>query len=148
MISENKRIYGITQNTDTKDYIIVYCNGYCGKCGEEYTLHKWCKPCLINQFKSNLTNWSSNNEKIDNFIQEKQLTINDCDDTLIEWIPYNQFIDVEKTGKNDKISVIIYSAIWSNGLLRYYGTRKPNINVILKCFSDSQNIVEEFLNEV
>ena len=48
-------IYGISQNPDTKDYIIVLQDEYCEKCGEQYDdkLNEWCKPCLVNYLKSN-----------------------------------------------------------------------------------------------
>ena len=38
--------------------------------------------------KENFTYWTSENKKIDNFIQEMQLK---TDYYVIEWIPYNQF---------------------------------------------------------
>jgi hypothetical protein len=37
--------------------------------------------------KNNFKNWTSNNEDIDEFIQDKQLEINDYDDIVFEWIP-------------------------------------------------------------
>ncbi|CAB5396515.1 unnamed protein product [Rhizophagus irregularis] len=57
--------------------------------------------------------WTSGNEKIDNFIQERQLKItNNNDDIVLEWIPYNQFNEIMETGKNNLITV--YSAIWKD----------------------------------
>uniref|UniRef100_U9SIJ5 Uncharacterized protein n=1 Tax=Rhizophagus irregularis (strain DAOM 181602 / DAOM 197198 / MUCL 43194) TaxID=747089 RepID=U9SIJ5_RHIID len=84
--------------------------------------------------ENNFTNWTSGNEKIDNFIQKKQLKINWYDDIIIEWIPYNQFIDIKKIEKNIDNAVTIYSALWNNGSLHYdinqeELTRKPNTNV-------------------
>src|SRR5256885_12249006 len=51
------RSYGISQNPDTNDYIIVFQDGFCGKCGEKFTSvdYKWCKPCQINNLKENFT---------------------------------------------------------------------------------------------
>ena len=72
-------IYGISQNPDTKDYILVLQDGYyCEGCGEMYTeiWDKWCNPCQIKNLKENFKNWTSGNEKIDEFIQEKQLKVN------------------------------------------------------------------------
>ncbi|UZO06229.1 uncharacterized protein OCT59_026559 [Rhizophagus irregularis] len=58
-------IYGISQNPDTKDYIIIIQDEYCEKCCEEYTntFYKWCKPCQISNLKENFINWTSGNEK-------------------------------------------------------------------------------------
>ncbi|CAB5393848.1 unnamed protein product [Rhizophagus irregularis] len=147
------KIYGISQNPDTKDFVIVFqndCN--CKECGDIYTdiEVKWCKPCQINNMKQNLANWTSGNEKIDEFIQEIQLNI-EKDDIIIEWIPYNQFSDIKEIKKDDLASV--YSAIWKNGLLKYnYEERKykrnPNKNVTLMRFNNSQNIINDFLNEI
>ncbi len=58
-------------------------------------LFKWCKSCQINYFRKHFTSWTSENEKIDNFIKEKQLKINDPWDIVFEWIPYNQFFGIE-----------------------------------------------------
>jgi hypothetical protein len=51
-------LYGISQNPDTNDYILVQ-------------------------------NWASGNEKIDDFIQEKQLEVIKYNDIIFEWIPYS-----------------------------------------------------------
>ena len=85
-------IYGISQNPDTNDYILVQSNFI----------------------------WSSENEKIDNFIQEMQSKIKYYSDIVFEWIPYNQFNEIEETGENNSITA--YSAIWKDGPL-YYGKK-------------------------
>ena len=114
-------VYGISQNPDTSDYILVQ-NNYI---------------------------WRSGNEKIDDFIQERQLNINYYD-VVFEWIPYNQFYEIRETGKNGSITV--YSAIWRNGPLHYdydYDyTRDSNKEVALKCLDNLQNPVDSLINEV
>jgi hypothetical protein len=68
------------------------CREYrCNKCEEIYADidNKWCKPCQINYLKNNFTNWTSENEIIDDFIQRKQSRIDKYDDIILEWIPYN-----------------------------------------------------------
>jgi hypothetical protein len=94
----------------------------------------------------------SGNEKIDEFIQEKQLKIKNHNDVVFEWIPYNQFNEIKETGRNDLIT--IYSAIWKDGPLykkdeqdKYY-TRVPNKEVALKCLHNSTNQIEFVINEV
>ena len=156
-------MYGISQNPDTKDYIMIfeYEKGVnykirCEKCGKRYLKHKhanieWCEPCQINYFKRNFTTWTSGNENIDDFIQEMQLKINSYDSTVFEWISYNQFDNLKEKGKDDFATV--YSAIWKSGPLRYNENKKKlmresNEKVALKCLHDSQNITNEFLSEV
>ncbi|EXX64729.1 Ste11p [Rhizophagus irregularis DAOM 197198w] len=110
-------LYGISQNPDTGDYILI-----------------------LNQ--------TSGNVKIDDFIQEKQLEINDYDDIVFEWVPYNQFNKIEKTGKNGPVTA--YSAIWKDDLLhyQYYGyTRHSNNKIALKCFHNSQKSIDSLINE-
>ncbi|GBC11743.2 kinase-like domain-containing protein [Rhizophagus irregularis DAOM 181602=DAOM 197198] len=71
--SYNKfKIFGISQNPDIKDYILVLQNVYCDKCDKCFTdkYGIWCKSCQINDIEKNITNWTSGNEKIDNLIQE------------------------------------------------------------------------------
>ena len=125
---------------------------FCKKCGEVCTVdryYKWCKPCQIDNLKRNFTN--SENEKIDNFIQEMQLKINSQRDIVFEWIPYNQFSDIKEIGKGGFATV--YSAIWKDGPLKYDNDtetfeRSSNEKVALKFLHNSQNISNEFLNEV
>jgi hypothetical protein len=118
-------LYGISQNPDTNNYILV-------------------QSTFI---------WSSGNEKIDKFIQEKQLKIKDHNDIVFEWIPYNQFNEIKKTGRNNLITV--YSAVWKDGPLykkdMWYNisyTRDSNKKVALKCLHNSKNPVEFVINEV
>ncbi|CAB5338456.1 unnamed protein product [Rhizophagus irregularis] len=119
-------LYGISQNSDTGDYI------------------------LVQSYAINLANWISGNEKIDDFIQERQLKINYYDDIVLEWIPYNQFNEIKKTGKNGPITV--YSAIWKDGplykkdILSDY-TRDSNKKVALKCLHNSQESIDSLINE-
>jgi hypothetical protein len=82
-----------------------------------------------------------------------QLKINSYRSIIYEWIPYNQFVNIKKIGKDDKNVATIYLAIWKNGPLVYnkdeytYG-RNNYEKVTLKYLNDSQNMIDEFLNEV
>ncbi|GBC11583.2 kinase-like domain-containing protein [Rhizophagus irregularis DAOM 181602=DAOM 197198] len=152
-INNELKIYGISQNPYTKNYIISFPDGlYCNKCVKKFLDddYKWCRSCQLNTLEKNFTNWTSGNEKIDSLIQEKQLEINSYyDTTIIEWISYDQFDDIKELGK-DEFSTI-YSAIWKDGPLKYdinerEYSRKQNKKVNLKLYN-SQN-TNEFLNEV
>jgi hypothetical protein len=145
-------MYGISQHSDIKDYIIVLQDGiYCEKCGNQYTSlnYKWCKQCQINNLKQNFECWTSGSKVIDNYIQEMQLKINRYDDIIIEWIPYSQFKEISKGD-----SIKIYSAMWMNGLLKYKIEKQkyeriPNTKVTLLMYiHNSQNNTNELLNEV
>jgi hypothetical protein len=115
--TDNKKFllfYGISQNPDTNDYILVF-------------------------------NWISGNEKIDNFIQKIQLGYSN---TLFEWIPYCQFDEIKEIGKGGFSTV--YSAIWKDGPLYFNDrvNRDANKKVALKSLNNSQNFIDELLNEV
>ncbi|CAB5329688.1 unnamed protein product [Rhizophagus irregularis] len=96
-------------------------------------------------------NWTSGNDKIDNFIQEMQLKPNHSD-IVFEWIPYNQLYDIKETGKDSFMTV--YSAIWKDGPLYYnyrnkdHYIRNSNIKVALKCLHNSHNPIDSLMNEV
>ena len=90
-------------------------------------------------------------KKFNKLIQVMKLQINSKKDIIFEWIPYNQFDNIEEINKGDFATV--YSAIWKDGPLCYDddGTeysRKSDKKVALKCLHNSQNISNEFLNEV
>jgi hypothetical protein len=127
----------------------------CKKCGEIYknkyeAKYEWCISCQINNLKNNFTNWISDNEVIDNLIQEMQLEINELDDIIFEWIPYDQFNDIKEIGEEgfDKV----YSAIWKDGPLNYdkfeneYTRNQQNTKVTLKVYN-LQNIINEFFTD-
>ncbi|EXX74678.1 Mkk2p [Rhizophagus irregularis DAOM 197198w] len=149
--SNELEIYGISQNSDTKNYILVLQNVYCDKCGKVFT-DKWCEPCQINELlENNLMKLTSKNEKIVNLIRKMQSKIKSYNDIVFEWIPYNQFDEIKEIGKGG--FAIVYSAMWKDGPLHYNTeehnyTRNQNKVVALKCLYNSQNITSELLNEV
>src|SRR5204862_148404 len=117
------KIYGISQNPYTKDYIMVLQDVY-----------------------------YSGNKKIDKLIHEMHLKINNRSDIVFEWIPYNQFDNIEEISKGDFAT--IQSATWKNGPLWYYDIyygkyiRTSDKKVSLKWLHNSQNISNEILDEV
>ncbi|POG60245.1 kinase-like domain-containing protein [Rhizophagus irregularis DAOM 181602=DAOM 197198] len=114
--------YGISQNPDTKDYILVL----------------------------NDIIWISGNKKIDDFIQEMQSNIKEYGDIVFEWIPYCQLDKINEINKND--STTVYSAIWKDGPLYFNCnnlkyTRDSCKEVALKCLHNSQDLIEFVINE-
>ncbi|GES82301.1 kinase-like domain-containing protein [Rhizophagus clarus] len=131
--TDKKKVYGISKNPDTKEYLMVFRNCFC----DDY---KWCEPCKIDDF----ANWTSGNEKIDNYIQEMQLKIESDVSKMVKWIPYNQFKNITEISKSNSASM--HSAIWLNVLLKYK-RKKANKEVTLKCLYNSQNMITELLTE-
>jgi hypothetical protein len=112
--------------------------------------YKWCKTCQINYLRKNFTNWTSKNEKIDNFIRKRQLKISVPSNIVFEWISYDQFSNIEEVEEDEFPTV--YSAKWKNGPLYWNKYRKKylrllNSKVFLKYLYNLQDI-DEFLNEV
>ncbi|GES95305.1 kinase-like domain-containing protein [Rhizophagus clarus] len=151
--NKDNKNYGISQDPDTKVYILVFTHNYfvyyCEKCGNKYkNSDEWCNQCQVDQLKSNFTNWTSGNIKLDDFIQNTQLKI-DRNDVIFEWIPYSEFIDIKQMGDN-----CYAEAIWKDGPLYYDKYEKKYIRnsaykkVVLRFLYDSQNISDEFLNMV
>ncbi|GBB92298.1 hypothetical protein RclHR1_00020001 [Rhizophagus clarus] len=147
-------MYGISQNPNTNDYLMIFNNKYfmkyCVLCGEIYSNlnNMLCDPCLVEELESDFINWSGN-EKIDNLIQER---LSECIfGPVFEWIPYNQFNEIKEINNNDH--AIIYSARWKDGPLyldvddKEYG-RIPDTKVVLKYLHDSQNNTDPFLNKI
>ncbi|UZO08929.1 uncharacterized protein OCT59_029172 [Rhizophagus irregularis] len=102
----------------------------------------------------NFANWTSGNEIIDNFIQEKQLNYDSTyangvyKKAVFEWIPYNELININEIGKN-----CFATAIWKEGPLFYFKSENEWAKisyevVILKFLYDLQNITDELINKV
>ncbi|UZO16559.1 uncharacterized protein OCT59_007944 [Rhizophagus irregularis] len=152
--SDKFYIYGISQNPDTNDYFMIfndeYLQSYCVTCGNSYDYHRLCNPCLIKDFKLNFIN-RSGNEKVDNFIQGR-LSKSILDPVYIfEWIPYNQFNEIKEINKDECFA--FYSAEWKDGPVYFDMNYKKHLRmsdakVVLKYLHDSQNTIDQFLNEV
>ncbi|CAB4412388.1 unnamed protein product [Rhizophagus irregularis] len=141
------KVYGISQNPDTKDYILIA--GHCEKCGQ-YKYGKLCKLCQINYVEKNFTDCANENEKIDNLIQKIQSKNHSHDGIVFEWIPYNQFNNIKEMVVYDFTK--IYLAVWENGPSyhnskdKYIRNKNRNKKVKLKSLCNLQNITDEFLN--
>ena len=126
----------------------------CQECGQPNTGYKWCRPCNIKHWKADFPNWTSGNSEIDKFIQKSQLEVTNGPKEILEWIPYEQFIDVEYLAEGGFGKV--YKAKWTKGSidLKIMGggvrewKRQSNEVVVLKSLNNSQNITPDFLQEI
>ncbi|EXX74255.1 kinase-like domain-containing protein [Rhizophagus irregularis DAOM 181602=DAOM 197198] len=101
----------------------------------------------MNRLKNDFADWTSGNEKIDDFIKKMQLKLNEYGDMIFEWIPYNKFIDVKEIENS-----VFATAIWKDGPLYYSKIRRnykreSDEKILLKYLYNSQNINHAFLNE-
>ncbi|PKY17680.1 kinase-like protein [Rhizophagus irregularis] len=128
--------------------------GY-GRCIECNLLFKdknlWCKYCHSKRFQDNFSKWDSGDETINDIIRKTQLNAEKtCQ--VIEWIPYDDFENIEHFARGGFSRV--YRANWIHGqiLSRNYRDhdyiRNKNMLVALKELNNSSNINDNFLNEL
>ncbi|RIB19058.1 kinase-like domain-containing protein [Gigaspora rosea] len=116
--NDEHKVYGITQNISTNNYMLVFeefglkrCkeHGICKLCEIYNTSPAWCQTC---DPKSVLHGWTSGNEDVDNCIKSFQRRGSRYDE-IIEWIPYEDLDDVEVIGEGG--FSVVYSAKWKKG---------------------------------
>ncbi|RIB22746.1 hypothetical protein C2G38_2033338 [Gigaspora rosea] len=132
--SEEYRIHGITQSTETSQYMLIIdfynnkrklVNGICEQCKRYNTSPAWCYLCD----PPKVVQETSGDKKIDNCIKEFQLKAT-AFENVIEWIPFNKLENIKMIGKGG------------------FGTcRKKSFEVALKKLPGSQTNSSEFLNE-
>jgi hypothetical protein len=126
--------------------------GDCSDCKRQRTAVAWCKNCDIAFLKENFNNWTSGSFMIDLFIRHTQLNANESMDYL-EWIDFDQLDLIENINKRGAFSSI-YSAVWMEGPrwnldeVAELWTRNGPTKVILKRLNNSQNMSQEFVNQV
>lgn len=130
------------------------------KCGKSFTCKncksirysdKYCEICIRDHLKTLFGRWTSGNEKVDKFIQDCQL-ISSLPRNIMEWIPYDQFEDIEYMTEGG--FSVIYKATWIRGCINDWNEEKKefvrfhNQKVILKCLLNSGNPNQKFFEEV
>ncbi|GBB88498.1 hypothetical protein RclHR1_15000002 [Rhizophagus clarus] len=138
-INETIKYYGITQDPQTKNYMMILSN----KC-------KKCKfKCNAIYFQQNFENWTSNNKYIDGFIQDTQLSAHYGANEVLEWIPYDRFNNIEYieiTG--------VYTANWIDGYIYVWNNKVKNwirydeyMAVTLKYLKNPNDFTLEYKNK-
>ncbi|GET02647.1 kinase-like domain-containing protein [Rhizophagus clarus] len=169
------KVYGITQDSKTKNYMVVLNINKCEKCKIE---------CNAMYFQHNFNIWTSGNNDIDKLIQSTQLsdhTTHDIFDALV-WIPYNKLYNknilesnfnkmysvkwydrcIYKWDDNDQnwkrkgqnVFVALKSlnnpasiTLWNNSS-QNLERKDQDMFVALKSLYNSKNITLEFINEI
>ncbi|KLL02682.1 MAG: hypothetical protein MRECE_53c001 [Mycoplasmataceae bacterium CE_OT135] len=126
--------------------------GLCSECKQLNTGEQWCQPCNNPRLQKKFSKWTSHNPQIDEFIQKYQLAATDAD-KFIEWIPYEQFTNIEYLAEGGFGKV--YKAKWKKGpiekwekrlLLKNKWKKKGEQEVVLKSLTNSQDNTD-FLDE-
>ncbi|PKB93359.1 hypothetical protein RhiirA5_441500, partial [Rhizophagus irregularis] len=105
--------------------------------------------CYTKRFQQNFINWSSNNDDIDNFIKNTQLSAHGDVKKALEWIPYYKFYDIEDITKDR------YYANWIDGNMIDWDSENQNwkregrhMIVELKKLNDPKSIEQEAMDEM
>ena len=121
--------------------------GECPTCYRYNTYYSWCQSC---DPKLLTEGWTSGNETLDELIKSIQLKSTEYgNDYYLQWVPYNDLTNIEKIGEDEFATVS--KATWLNGYksIDYNNKRtSKDMPVALKKLHNSQNISDEFLNEV
>ncbi|PKC02492.1 hypothetical protein RhiirA5_425159 [Rhizophagus irregularis] len=136
-------IYGITQDPETKIYMMVLDNK-CQMCN---------KICNTIYFQQNFRNWTSDNNDIDKFIQDTQLSAHDSVKEALEWIPYDRLYEIKCIVKDEFRKM--YRANWIGGEIICWDYEKQkwkrnyrSISVILSNLDYSKNITSELMKKI
>src|SRR5918912_2776954 len=99
-------------------------------------------------FQQNFKTWTSDNDDIDKFIRDTQLSADEYWKVL-EWIPYDKFYDIKYIAKGGFGKV--YKANWIDGRIYSWDNKNqnwirsgPNMEVALKSLNNSKNVMSEF----
>ncbi|POG70728.1 kinase-like domain-containing protein [Rhizophagus irregularis DAOM 181602=DAOM 197198] len=143
----------LLNNTFDKDKIL-YNEGtkrICENCQKECLAISYCEYCIRNYLKENFSDWTSENEDIDNLIRKCQME-SYAPNRIIEWIPYNNLRNIEYLTKGGYSE--IYTADWIDGeyfkwnnqerKLKRFGKQK----VILKRLENGENTNRNWFDEV
>src|SRR5687768_11748543 len=121
--------------------------GECQTCNRYNTHYSWCQSC---DPKLLTEGWTSGNETLDKLIKSTQLKATRYNNNYyLQWISYNDLTNIEKIGEGGFAT--ISKATWLNGDKSINDdderTSKDR-TVALKKLHNSQNISDEFLDEV
>jgi hypothetical protein len=126
--SERCKFYGISKDPISLNYVLVfdyknYNQNLCVKCQSSSVFYYWCKSCKLSHFQLNYGESPSGNNEIDEILKDYYCESRLPKD-LIEWIPYNEFKNIEYITYEGYSK--FYSAIWLNGYISHWN--KNNLN--------------------
>jgi hypothetical protein len=123
----------------------------CENCDQKCLATLYCEYCVRNYLKENFSNWTSGNDDIDNLIQECQMKTLEPD-SIIEWIPYNNFENIKYLTKGGCSE--IYTADWINGAFYEWDSKEQQLKrfgeqgIVLKRLENVKNANKSWFEEV
>ncbi|GES87493.1 kinase-like domain-containing protein [Rhizophagus clarus] len=142
-IKGHHKIYGITQDVKTRDYMVVL-NVIC----ENYNY-----VCNAIHFQRNFKNWTSSNNLVDKFIQNSQIIAHKSMYDVLEWITYSKFHDIKYITKSEFGNVYGANRIdgcldkWDNEC-QNWKRKNQNMFVVLRSINNSINVTPEFIKKI
>jgi hypothetical protein len=125
---------------------MIVLNNICKKCN---------KICNSIHFQHKFIDWTSDNNDIDKFIQDTQLSTHGNIEKALEWVSYDRFHDIEYIAKNEFDNTLVYRANWIDGDIRSWDNKNQNwrrtrcnMFVNLKSLNIPNNLTLEFVNKV
>src|ERR1044072_5507660 len=125
----------------------------CENCSQGCLATLFCEICVRNYLKANFSNWTSENDNIDNLIQKCQMeTLHP--QKVVEWIPYNKLQNIKYLTEGGCSK--IYTAEWINGGYEEWDAKEQQLKrnqsynyiVILKVLENVENANQHWLEEV
>jgi hypothetical protein len=154
-LTKDEKLYAIKLlNKDFDYHKILYNEGgrrTCKNCYDECLATLYCEYCVRNYLKSNFSNWTSENNDIDNLIQQCQLKTLEPN-RIVEWIPYNNLQNIKYLTKGGCSK--IYTAYWIDGRYDEWNMKKKQLKryggyyVILKKLKNVESANRSWFEEV
>ena len=123
----------------------------CENCKQECLATTYCEYCVRNYLKAKFSDWTSENNDIDNLIQKCQ-TETLFPKMVVEWIPYNNLQNIKYLTKGGCSE--IYTAYWIGGRYEEWDSKEQQLKrygseeVILKKLKNVENADQSWLEEV
>ncbi|RHZ48648.1 hypothetical protein Glove_543g18 [Diversispora epigaea] len=154
-LTENEKKFLLDELQKTYDTLRIGDNSVekqqCNNCQNWYQATQYCEFCIRKYLENNFRNWTSGNNEIDKLIQEcQQKTI--APDTVIEWIEYNQFENIEHLAEGG--CATIYTATWKDGIYNEWNSERQILErfgshkIVLKRLNNSNSNNTHWFQEV
>ena len=127
-LTKDEKTYAIKYLNKTYDLNKITFNEgekrICENCSKECLATLYCEYCVRNYLKANFSNWTSENDNIDNLIRECQMKTLEPE-KVVEWIPYNSLQNIKYLTEGGCSK--IYTADWIDGRYIEWDSKKQQL---------------------